>query len=781
MTQASNLSSIRYCPKCGYDLRGHAGKIIRCPECGSSNRRIDLLRSPPEKTINNAQWTVASFLFGLMVFAAGYQMLSIGQLKQTAMLFIGLPGVLAISLTLMPRAQSASMIAVKGTAIALLASGMFLGEGFICCVIMSPIFFLVAGAIGGLIDLCYSMKRNAMRVSRLVILLALLAFSLEGVADGLTFSRSGSATASRIVEATSQQVRDALAVTPEFDAELPLFFRIGFPRPVDTSGQGLKIGDQRVISFQHGDRLGDLEMLVTHVGPTDVVFSPISDDSKIAGWLGWERSHVSWSAIDADTTQVDWTLEYERRLDPAWYFGPIENYAVSLAAGYLIDTLATPDSAVRVAGSGWIRGASLFGPLLVILIAWYFIRPGRRVVVGAWLATGWSFISLLALNKLAIHESWWNFQAQGGVFLDAPLDLILGWAILWGAVPALLFRRVPMLILAVLMFWLDLIVMPACSPLINLEPYWYRGELLGLVCVLFPAQLLARWTVNDRYTGWRAAMQVFGLFAGILWLAPELVSVWTQNNVLADAGADVPMWLTKAQLILAAALPGIYAVQAFVDRGGGTPLPYDPPRRLVTSGIYRYIANPMQLSALLVMLAWGLLLSNIWVAASGLMIWVYGHGFARWHESLQMRKRYRQQWVRHRRYVREWIPRWRPYHDESAGPARLYVAYGCGPCSAVGRWYLKRKPVGLAVLPAESHPSQKLTRITYESPGGSYVVNGVKAIACGLEHLNLAWALVGGFLQLPGVSYVAQVLCDAAGGGPRVIGDAESVQGCRLE
>ena len=42
------------------------------------------------------------------------------------------------------------------------------------------------------------------------------------------------------------------------------------------------------------------------------------------------------------TTRVTWTLRYRRGLDPAWYFGPMEQYAARLAAGYLIDTVATP-------------------------------------------------------------------------------------------------------------------------------------------------------------------------------------------------------------------------------------------------------------------------------------------------------------------------------------------------------------------------------------------------------------------------------------------------------
>jgi hypothetical protein len=50
---------------------------------------------------------------------------------------------------------------------------------------------------------------------------------------------------------------------------------------------------------------------------------------------------VRWSAEGA-ATRVNWTIHYQRRLDPAWYFGPAERAAVGVAADYLIDALATP-------------------------------------------------------------------------------------------------------------------------------------------------------------------------------------------------------------------------------------------------------------------------------------------------------------------------------------------------------------------------------------------------------------------------------------------------------
>jgi hypothetical protein len=59
-------------------------------------------------------------------------------------------------------------------------------------------------------------------------------------------------------------------------------------------------------------------------------------------FLDWREAVVQWEPADAHTTKVTWTLRYRRGLDPSWYFGPMERYAARLAAGYLIDSVATP-------------------------------------------------------------------------------------------------------------------------------------------------------------------------------------------------------------------------------------------------------------------------------------------------------------------------------------------------------------------------------------------------------------------------------------------------------
>jgi hypothetical protein len=108
-------------------------------------------------------------------------------------------------------------------------------------------------------------------------------------------------------------------------------------------GAGLEVGDERSIMFEHGaHHSGALGIRVSAVDTASVTFSVVSDSSYITHWLTWRDSNVEWKPVAAGQTAVTWTVRYRRRLDPAWYFVPLERYGARLAAQYLIETLATP-------------------------------------------------------------------------------------------------------------------------------------------------------------------------------------------------------------------------------------------------------------------------------------------------------------------------------------------------------------------------------------------------------------------------------------------------------
>jgi protein-S-isoprenylcysteine O-methyltransferase Ste14 len=418
-----------------------------------------------------------------------------------------------------------------------------------------------------------------------------------------------------------------------------------------------------------------------------------------------------------------------------------------------------------------VRAASLYIAVVLTAAVWVWRRPGTREVGAAVLAFLWNLPALLLLHLAAAHFGWWQFEARGGLLLGMPVELYLSWAWVWGAIFALAFPAYPLGVAALLALAADLALMPCAAPVIRLGPAWILGEAEGLLGVLLPGLLLARWTLRDQHLVGRALLQMLAFTGFLVFVLPAIAidgsgSAWM--NPLTR-----PAWQFSL-LVQALALPGLLgltAVQEFVTRGGGTPVPFDPPRRLVTTGVYSYVRNPMQLSAVALLMLLGLVLRNVWVSAAGVMAHLYSAGLAGWDEHEDLRQRFGESWTGYRRNVRQWVPSLRPWHRPDHGSAHLFVAEGCDMCRDVARWFDRRKARGLAIVAAESHSSGALTRITYEPADGSRAATGVEAVARALEHVHLGWALLGFLLRVPLIAQLAQLLADASGGEPRRISD----------
>jgi hypothetical protein len=290
---------------------------------------------------STARRQVVSWILLLTAASFLYRLLVLHQLEQTSALFIGIPAVLAIVTALFSKPKTATGTIMAIMTIALCISGVFLGEGFVCIVMSAPLFYLIGGIVGIWID----RVRNRRQKNTLACCLAVLCLplSFEGVTPGLSFSRNETVSVERVVNSDASRVGTRLSQSPDISQPLPLFLRGGFPIPVYAHGSGLNVGDIRRIHFAGGEgHPGDLELTVVESSPGRVVFRATSDHSKIAHWLAWRSAVVEWKAIDARRTQVRWTLSYRRDLDPVWYFGPWERYAVARAAEYLIRTNAGP-------------------------------------------------------------------------------------------------------------------------------------------------------------------------------------------------------------------------------------------------------------------------------------------------------------------------------------------------------------------------------------------------------------------------------------------------------
>jgi protein-S-isoprenylcysteine O-methyltransferase Ste14 len=414
-----------------------------------------------------------------------------------------------------------------------------------------------------------------------------------------------------------------------------------------------------------------------------------------------------------------------------------------------------------------LRAGALYLPVVTATLAALLRRPGKRLAAGCLLSFLWAVTALLILERLNQTFGWWRFTGGDVWFCGMPLELYLGWAVLWGLVPQLLLRRMALANVAVVMGIADLWVMPLCRAIAPLSDSWLVGEAAALVLVLLPAIAVARWTAEDTHLRVRVSMQV--AISGMLFLGllPEIAFALRPGGGWAPLLAT-PGWLLQIELqgIGLLAVPGLAAVMEFCDRGDGAPIPFDPPKRLVTCGVYRYVANPMQMSCTAVMLVWAVVLRSGWYALASALALVYGAGLAAWDERADLSERFGEPWRAYRAEVKDWRVRWKPYH--AGAPARLYIARTCGPCSELRRWIEVRGPAGLELVDAETLAAGSIRRMRYEVDDER--LEGIRALGRALEHLNAGWAFCGAVLRMPGVWQVVQLVMDASGLGPRELG-----------
>jgi hypothetical protein len=309
----------------------------------------DLLKSGRGTELRTARLTLAAVIFSVGLAVFGYSGLIGTGLEQTSALFIGIPVLLSIACVFVPIGRSSVGVACKAVTIGLLISLIFLGEGMVCVAMSAPLFYLVAIFMAKIHDENSGDDRHNRGRSRIFSLLAMMAvapLSVEGVVPMTTIDRNVVVSETRIIAATHDQVAGALVAPPRFDRVLPAYLRIGFPRPTLTRIDGtrwiitMRGGEMRFNGME--PRSGNLVLDIDEQGPGFISWRALSDDSHMRHFLTWQSARVDWQAVDATHTRVTWTIRYSRDLDPAWYFGPMERYAVHLAAGYLIDAVATP-------------------------------------------------------------------------------------------------------------------------------------------------------------------------------------------------------------------------------------------------------------------------------------------------------------------------------------------------------------------------------------------------------------------------------------------------------
>jgi protein-S-isoprenylcysteine O-methyltransferase Ste14 len=139
------------------------------------------------------------------------------------------------------------------------------------------------------------------------------------------------------------------------------------------------------------------------------------------------------------------------------------------------------------------------------------------------------------------------------------------------------------------------------------------------------------------------------------------VLVFLPGQLLEWAGVTRPSHVGVAQIagailvVLGGAL-AVWCVVAFALVGRGTPAPFDPPRRLVVSGPYRFVRNPMYLGAGLALCGAGLFYQSIVPFGYALLFFVVLHLFVSWYEEPTLGRLFGAEYEAYCRSVRRWWP-----------------------------------------------------------------------------------------------------------------------------
>jgi protein-S-isoprenylcysteine O-methyltransferase Ste14 len=140
-----------------------------------------------------------------------------------------------------------------------------------------------------------------------------------------------------------------------------------------------------------------------------------------------------------------------------------------------------------------------------------------------------------------------------------------------------------------------------------------------------------------------------------------LLLIYLPARVLSWSGIVRPTAIEAPQIIgtiigSAGALVALSCVFTFVWIGRGTPAPFDPPRRLVVRGPYRFVRNPMYIGAVLALAGAALFYESVPLLVYGAMFLLADHLFVLWYEEPTLRRTFGPEYEAYCHRVRRWRP-----------------------------------------------------------------------------------------------------------------------------
>ncbi|WP_282607753.1 hypothetical protein [Pelagibius sp. Alg239-R121] len=295
------------------------------------------------------KWIYLIYLIGAATLTARGLLLS--GFANSSLLYLGLPFVISLMLHhFIGYSKNQSALGrylnhLRNATVVMLGSSALLFEGFICVLMFMPIYYLAITI--GFVYADYNERRDRRRKSRVgvyAVPLIVMVLSLEGVVPTTSLPRLNAVTHVAVVETDIRQLKENMARPIRFDAPRNWFLSI-FPLPVDIRAGSLASGDVHELDFVYKRwfftnlHRGRLRLLIEHVGERDIRTRVIENTSYLANYLEVQGTEIRFTDLGEGLTEIALTISYRRLLDPAWYFGPLQRFAMEENARYFVENI----------------------------------------------------------------------------------------------------------------------------------------------------------------------------------------------------------------------------------------------------------------------------------------------------------------------------------------------------------------------------------------------------------------------------------------------------------
>ncbi len=106
----------------------------------------------------------------------------------------------------------------------------------------------------------------------------------------------------------------------------------------------------------------------------------------------------------------------------------------------------------------------------------------------------------------------------------------------------------------------------------------------------------------------------------------------------------------------------ILCARDFYVAGKGTVGPWDPPRRLVVVGLYRFTRNPIYIGDLILVAGWAMVTGSPWVGWYLIILAIGFHLRVIFHEERWLARNFPSDWTAYSASVPRWLPRLTPWN-----------------------------------------------------------------------------------------------------------------------